>query len=129
MDLTERYEKLQSELLSLADRVQRDFTDNDRYHDEIRYTIEHLQKIVNEINTLQREAGSIVSSLDKDHAIQGEKNSNIFYQLEQLERRLEELERNSEKSNDSSRQFVEKVLMLMIGGLVTWLFNVLQTGP
>ena len=55
-----------------------------------------------------------------------EKNSNIFYQLEQLERRLEELERTSEKSSDNTRQFVEKIVMLIIGGLVTWLFNVLQ---
>jgi len=125
MDINERYQKLQSELLTLADRVQRDFSDNERYHDEIRYTIEHLQKIYNEISELQRETSSIVSSLDKDQAIQGEKNTNIFYQLEQLERRLEELERHSEKSNDNSRQFLETVLMLIIGGLVTWLFNVL----
>lgn len=126
MDINERYQKLQSELLNLADKVQRDFSDNERYHDEIRYTIEHLQKIYNEISEIQRETSSIVTSLDKDYAIQGEKNSNIFYQLEQLERRLEELERNSEKSNDNTRQFVEKVLMLLIGGLVTWLFNILQ---
>lgn len=127
MDINERYKNLQAELIKLADKVQRDFSDNERYHDEIRYTIEHLQKIYNEISELQRETGSIVSSLDKDQAIQGEKNSNIFYQLEQLERRLEELERNSEKSNDNTRQFVEKILMLVIGALVTWLFNVLQS--
>lgn len=126
MDTNNRYKELQDELMSLSERIQKDYSDNERYHDEIKYTLEHLQRIFKEIQESQRNTSSIVSSLDKDQAIQGEKNTNVFYQLEQLERRLEDLERNAEKSNDSTRQFIEKVVMLIIGALVTWLFNALQ---
>lgn len=126
MDTNERYLKLQSELMALADRVQREYSDNKHYHDELKYTIEHLQRIHNEIAEAQRNNMTIVSSVDKEQAIQGEKNSNIFYQLEKLEERLEELERNSDKKDDNTRQFVEKIIMLVIGGLVTWLFSALQ---
>lgn len=126
MDVNERYKQLQSELMSLSEKIQQDYSDNERYHKEIKYTLEHLQRIYDEINTLQRNTTSIVTSLDKDQAIQGERNTNIFYQLEQLERRLVDLERNAEKGNDNTRQFIEKVVMLIIGALVTWLFSAIQ---
>ena len=122
----DRFEEIHKELVELSSKFQKDSSGSDRYYNEVKSDIETLKRLYGEIGELQRIHTTSITALDKDVSIQGEKNSNIFYQLEQLERRLEELERSSEKSSDNTRQFVEKIVMLIIGGLVTWLFNVLQ---
>lgn len=122
----DRFEEIHKELVELSSKFQKDSSGSDRYYNEVKSDIETLKRLYGEIGELQRTHTTSITALDKDTAIQEEKNSNIFYQLEQLERRLEELERTSEKNSDNTRQFVEKIVMLIIGGLVTWLFNVLQ---
>lgn len=122
----DRFEEIHKELVELSSKFQKDSSGSDRYYNEVKSDIETLKRLYGEIGELQRTHTTSITALDKDTAIQEEKNSNIFYQLEQLERRLEELERSSEKNSDNTRQFVEKIVMLIIGGLVTWLFNVLQ---
>ena len=122
----DRFEEIHKELVELSSKFQKDSSGNDRYYNEVKSDIETLKRLYGEIGELQRTHTTSITALDKDTSIQEEKNSNIFYQLEQLERRLEELERSSEKDSDNTRQFVEKIVMLIIGGLVTWLFNVLQ---
>ena len=122
----DRFEEIHKELVELSSKFQKDSSGNDRYYNEVKSDIETLKRLYGEIGELQRTHTTSITALDKDTSIQEEKNSNIFYQLEQLERRLEELERTSEKNSDNTRQFVEKIVMLIIGGLVTWLFNVLQ---
>ena len=122
----DRFEEIYKELVELSSKFQKDSSGNDRYYNEVKSDIETLKRLYGEIGELQRTHTTSITALDKDTSIQEEKNSNIFYQLEQLERRLEELERTSEKNSDNTRQFVEKIVMLIIGGLVTWLFNVLQ---
>lgn len=122
----DRFEEIHKELVELSNKFQKDSSGSDRYYNEVKSDIETLKRLYGEIGELQRTHTTSITALDKDTSIQEEKNSNIFYQLEQLERRLEELERSSEKNSDNTRQFVEKIVMLIIGGLVTWLFNVLQ---
>lgn len=122
----DRFEEIHKELVELSSKFQKDSSGSDRYYNEVKSDIETLKRLYGEIGELQRTHTTSITALDKDTAIQEQKNSNIFYQLEQLERRLEELERTSEKNSDNTRQFVEKIVMLIIGGLVTWLFNVLQ---
>lgn len=122
------YEKLRRELLDLAENVQNTNKNNETYKQEIQASVQELQKIYKEVYDMHKRTSDIAIGLDKDHAIQGEKNSNIFYQLEQLERRITDLEQQAQKSNDSSKQFVEKVIMLIIGAIVTWIFNILQGG-
>ena len=122
----DRFEEIHKELVELSSKFQKDSSGSDRYYNEVKSDIETLKRLYGEIGELQRTHTNAITALDKDTSIQEEKNSNIFYQLEQLERRLEELERSSEKNSDNTRQFVEKIVMLIIGGLVTWLFNVLQ---
>ena len=122
----DRFEEIHKELVELSSKFQKDILGSDRYYSEVKSDIETLKRLYGEIRDLQRTHTTTITTLDKDISIQEEKNSNIFYQLEQLERRLEELERTSEKNSDNTRQFVEKIVMLIIGGLVTWLFNILQ---
>lgn len=122
----DRFEEIHKELVELSSKFQKDSSGSDRYYNEVKSDIETLKRLYGEIGELQRTHTTSITALDKDVSIQGEKNSNIFYQLEQLEKRIEELERTSERDSDNTRQFVEKIVMLIIGGLVTWLFNVLQ---
>lgn len=123
----DRYEKIHRELVDLSERLQKDYSNNDKYYHDVKRDIETLKRLYQEISDIQKAHTTSITALDKDMSIQGEKNINIFYQLEQLEKRLGDLERSSEKSSDNTRQFVEKIVMLIIGGLVTWLFNILQS--
>lgn len=122
----QKYQEIQKELNELADKVQTSSSSNEQYRKEMGSTVESLQKIYNEMLHLHKNTNQIVVSLDKDRAVQEERNSNIFYQIGRLEKRLEELERSAEKSDDKTRQMSEKIVMLVIGALVTWLFNALQ---
>ena len=122
----DRSEEIHKELVELSSKFQKDILGSDRYYNEVKSDIETLKRLYGEIRDLQRTHTTTITALDKDISIQEEKNSNILYQLEQLERRLEDLERTSEKNSENTRQFVEKIVLLIIGGLVTWLFNILQ---
>ena len=99
----DRFEEIHKELVELSSKFQNDSSGNDRYYNEVKSDIETLKRLYGEIGELQRTHTTYITALDKDVSIQGEKNSNIFYQLEQLERRLEELERTSEKNSDNTR--------------------------
>ncbi|MGV3184514.1 hypothetical protein [Staphylococcus epidermidis] len=73
----------------------------------------------NVVNALR----DIVQSLDKDMAIHSEKQSHLFYRIEQMQREIELLDEKGEKGNDKQRDIVEKALMAFLGGLITYIFN------
>jgi chromosome segregation ATPase len=77
------------------------------------------QELRNVINELM----NIVQSLDKDMAIQTEKQSHLFYRIEQLQKELDALENRGEKGSDRQRDLVEKALMAVLGGLITYIFS------
>lgn len=79
-------------------------------------TTKDLKSVVNDLK-------SIVQALDKDAAIQAEKQSHLFYRIEQLQRELETLEGRGEKGTDRQRDLVEKALMALLGGLLTYIFS------
>jgi chromosome segregation ATPase len=80
-----------------------------------------LKGVVNELK-------SIVQSLDKDMAIQLEKQSHLFYRVEQLQREIELLEEKGVKSSDKQRALVENALMAFLGGLITYVFSLIGGG-
>ncbi|WP_145475543.1 hypothetical protein, partial [Staphylococcus hominis] len=63
-----------------------------------------LRNVVNDLR-------DIVQSLDKDMAIHSEKQSHLFYRIEQMQREIELLDEKGEKGNDKQRDIVEKALM------------------
>lgn len=89
--------------------------------------IEHvLQSHDNNMGSLMEvveELKEIVQELDKVMAIQSEKQSHLFYRVEQLQKEIEMLEKSGEKTNDRQRDLVEKALMAFIGGLITYVFS------
>lgn len=119
----EDYEKIRKELLELADKVQNGELNNSANNDDLKDTIESLKHYYDILNEGKRESEAIISSIDREQAIQVEKNSNIFYQLGQLEKRITELERTKDESSEKTKDMIEKIMMLVIGGLVTYVFS------
>jgi chromosome segregation ATPase len=81
-----------------------------------------------ELKGVVTELKSIVQSLDKDMAIQLEKQSHLFYRVEQLQREIELLEEKGVKSSDKQRALVENALMAFLGGLITYVFSLIGGG-
>lgn len=123
--MQEDYDRIRRELLALADRVQNGELANDTSTREIRHTMESLKRYYSELNEDRNEQEAIISSVDREQAIQVEKNTNIFYQLGQLEKRISELERTKDESSEKTKDMIEKIMMLVIGGLVTYVFSLL----
>ena len=70
------------------------------------------------------ELKNVVKDLDKDMAIQSEKQSHLFYRIEQLKKELEEFEQTGEKSDTRQRDLIEKALIAFLGGLITYIFSI-----
>lgn len=80
-----------------------------------------------ELKVVVNELRAIVQSLDKDFAIQLEKQSHLFYRVEQLNKELELLEAKGVKDSDKQRTLVENALMAFLGGLITYLFSLISS--
>lgn len=117
------YDKIHRELMALSDKVQNGELADDVSNREFREAISSLKKNYLELHEDSLEIKKIVSSVDREQAIQTEKNTNIFYQLGQLEKRIEELEKSKDQSSEKTRELIEKIFMLIIGGLVTYVFS------
>jgi chromosome segregation ATPase len=78
-----------------------------------------------ELKSMVGELRKIVQVLDKDMAIQLEKQSHLFYRVEQLQRELELLEAKGVKSSDKQRAFIESALLAFLGGLITYVFSII----
>jgi chromosome segregation ATPase len=76
-----------------------------------------------ELKGVVTELKGIVQDLDKDMAIQAEKQSHLFFRIEQFQRELEVLESRGEKGNERQRSLIENALMVVLGGLISYLFS------
>lgn len=79
-----------------------------------------LEKVVEDLK-------GIVLSLDKELALQAEKYSHLFFRIEQLQKEIEVLANKGEKGNDRQRDLVEKALMAVLGGLITFIFSLAKS--
>lgn len=84
-------------------------------------SVEQLKKVVEELS-------SVVKELDKVLAIHSEKQSHLFYRVEQLQREVEMLEASGEKTTSRHQDLVEKALMAFLGGLITYIFSLSSGG-
>lgn len=76
-----------------------------------------------ELKDVVYELKGIVQDLDKGMAIQAEKQSHLFFRIEQLQRELEVVESRGEKGNDRQRALIENALMVILGGLISYIFS------
>ncbi len=82
---------------------------------------EQLKDVINELR-------AVVQDLDKNMAIQSEKQSHLYYRVEQLQKEIEVLEASGEKINNRQRDLIEKALMAFLGGLITYIFSIMTKG-
>ncbi|QQO40627.1 hypothetical protein 015DV002_190 [Bacillus phage 015DV002] len=90
---------------------------------EIENTLQNHKTETVELKNVVNDLRDIVQSLDKDMAIHSEKQSHLFYRIEQMQREIELLDEKGEKGSDKQRDIVEKALMAFLGGLITYIFN------
>lgn len=76
----------------------------------------HLEEIIDDIK-------DFIVELDKKSAISEEKMSHIMYLMGSFKEQLDMVQKSGNKMNDKSRDLVEKVLMALLGGLITFIFN------
>lgn len=79
-----------------------------------------------ELTVAINELKSIVQSIDKDTAIQAEKQSHLYYQISQLEKTVESMKGNDTKEVDRKRDLIEKIFMAVLGASVTYIFSLLK---
>ncbi|ANT44739.1 hypothetical protein HOR18_gp076 [Staphylococcus phage vB_SscM-1] len=66
---------------------------------------------------------SIIHDLDKDLAVNSEKQSAIYVQLDRLDEKIEELKKNTKSKDDKKKDTTEKVLLLVLGAILSFVFN------
>lgn len=88
-------------------------------------TIQNQENDATELKGVVSELKTIVQSLDKDVAIQVEKQSHLYFRIEQLQKEIELLEAKGVQSSDKQRALVENALMAFLGGLITYIFGLL----
>lgn len=79
-----------------------------------------------ELEQAIKELKNIVQSLDKETAIQAEKQSHLYYQIVQLEKTVDSMKGDDSKEVARKRDLVEKIFMAVIGALVTYIFGLLR---
>lgn len=72
------------------------------------------------------ELKSIVQSIDKETAIQAEKQSHLYYQITQLEKTVEGMKGVDTKEIDRKRDLIEKIFMAILGASVTYMYSLLK---
>lgn len=112
------------------DRIERDIRNSDVSYRELSAAIENLRSIIKEIQDDTEEDGkeylAVMTSVDKELAIQGEKIANVYYQLDQLDKRVSALESDSSTGSDKEKEAMSKVLMLMLAALAAQIVSAMQ---
>lgn len=78
-----------------------------------------FKKLENEVDELK----SIVTTLDKELAVNVERQTPIYIQLESLDEKVKELAESTKDKDDKKSERVEKVLLLVLGAIVSFVFN------
>lgn len=116
----------QTELRGIERRV----NDQDISLKELSRAIDDLRELVadikNSASSTHKEYTTVMTSVDKDLAIQEEKLANIFYQLDQLDKRISLLEKGNSEGSAKEKEVISKVLMLVLAALATQIVNALQ---
>lgn len=79
-----------------------------------------------ELKAVVHELKNVVQSLDKELAIQSEKQSHLFFRIEQLQSEINLLEDKDDKASDRHRQLIENALMAVLGGVISYVFGLLK---
>lgn len=107
--MSQNVESLVKQIEKIRNQIQeRDYIDKETYNS--------LDKDVERLK-------SIIHDLDKDLAVNSEKQSAIYVQLDRLDEKIEELKKNTKSKDDKKKDTTEKVLLLVLGAILSFVFN------
>lgn len=104
-DFTENDKNIGYRLKSIEQKLQQ--SDNDS---------ESLRQVVNDLK-------DIVQSMDKEFAIHSEKQSHLFFRIEQIQKEVESVGGKGDKTSEKHRDLLENALMVILGGVIAYLFS------
>lgn len=78
-----------------------------------------FKELNDRVNTLS----DFVKDLDKDMAIKQEKQAQIYIQIDRLDELIKEMKTSTSTKEDKKKDTIEKVLLLIIGGVISFVFN------
>lgn len=105
----ENYEDLSQKVETLKENIQTNgYIDNATF-----------KELENRVNLLS----DAVKDLDKDVAIKQEKQAQIYIQIDRLDDLIKEMKTSTSTKEDKKKDTIEKVLLLIIGGIISFVFN------
>lgn len=124
-----RINELYNEIKNLEQRINKGEQTTDRSIEDLKNTVEELQKLTKEIQDVDianhTKLNENFVAIDKEISVQGEKLANIYHQLGQIERRVKDLEKDDDRAVERSRSIIDRIVIAIIGGLVTYIFGTL----
>lgn len=105
----EKYEDLSQKVETLKENIQ-----TKGYIDSTTF-----KELENRVNLLS----DAVKDLDKDVAIKQEKQAQIYIQIDRLDELIKEMKTSTSTKEDKKKDTIEKVLLLIIGGIISFVFN------
>ena len=105
----ENYEDLSQKVETLKENIQ-----DKGYIDSATF-----KELENRVNLLS----DAVKDLDKDIAIKQEKQAQIYIQIDRLDELIKEIKTSTSTKEDKKKDTIEKVLLLIIGGIISFVFN------
>lgn len=102
-------EKIVSQVESIKTKIQ-----EGSYIDK--NTFKELELEVSELRKL-------IVNIDKDVAVNSEKQSAIYIQLDRLDEKITELTKSTETKDTRKKDTTEKVLLLVLGAILSFIFN------
>ena len=90
---------------------------------KIEDTLQQNETDTEKLKQVVYELREVIASLDKDMAIQSEKQSHLFFRIEQIQKEVQSLEGKGEKTNEKHRDLLENALMVLLGGVITYRFS------
>ncbi|AGT13639.1 hypothetical protein TROLL_69 [Bacillus phage Troll] len=100
---------------------------------EFEYRLKEIENVLKEhaeesedMKKVLEELQAIVRDIDKNAAINEEKQSNLIYRIDLLHQKLATLETRGEKGTDKQRALVENALMVVLGGILSYIFSLSQ---
>lgn len=90
---------------------------------KIESVIQDQESDITELNRVVDELKDIVQDLDKNMAIQAEKQAHLLSRIDFLQGQIRVLEDQKDKGNDNQRQLIENTLIAILGGIIAYIFN------
>lgn len=69
------------------------------------------------------ELRKMIVSIDKDVAVNSEKQSAVYIQLERLDEKITDLAESTKTKDTKKKDTTEKVMLLVLGAILSFVFN------